>query len=165
MRKGLALGRRGRKRTEAFYWGHLIDFWGRIFAFVLWCLYTYSVLLIINGCLSHISTWWGKDGLWAGEEGRGRGQGPADFRKSRWSVSFILGPLHSLIIYISLPGERINIVQWCAKKGWARHWAGEEGRGRRPGPTDSFKYRWSFISFTLGPMHNWSLIFHNPENA
>ena len=110
MRKGLALGRRGRKRTEAFYWGHLIDFWGRIFAFVLWCLYTYSVLLIINGCLSHISTWWGKDGLWAGEEGRGRGQGPADFRKSRWSVSFILGPLHSLIIYISLPGERINIV-------------------------------------------------------
>ena len=68
MRKGLALGRRGRKRTEAFYWGHLIDFWGRIFAFVLWCLYTYSVHLIINGCLSHISTSWERMGF--GQERR-----------------------------------------------------------------------------------------------
>ena len=82
--KGWALGRRGRRRTEAF-----IDFRGRLVAFVLWYLYTYSVLLIINGCLSHTSAWWGKDEHWAAEEGRGR-----RLILENLDLSFLMGPLH-----------------------------------------------------------------------
>ena len=112
-----------------------IDFWGRIVAFVLWYLYTYSVLLIINGCLSHTSAWWGKDEHWAGDEGRGWRRRRADFRKSRF-ITF--NGTFALIIYSS-SGEQRNIVQFVlSRKGWALGRRGGK-RSEARGPADSLQ--------------------------
>ena len=82
--------------------------------------------------------------------GKRTGQGPADFRKSRWSVSFILGPLHSLIIYISPSRERKNVAQLCTRKGWVLDSRGGK-RTEAWGLADSLQSRWSFSSI-LGPL-------------